>query len=137
MDINNISARARQKGATVSEKEKAHLIANNKFALIAFLIQQNAGYFNDILKNQLGYNYLPFAPDHKAIGKIIEELMEKGEMDTVNQILSGFTFKPGTVISQEIKEAFQSAVQSGAMRVKKDKPNRKLDELKAQGLTTF
>jgi hypothetical protein len=107
MDVNEIAARASQKSAKVSEREKAHLIANNKLAFIAFLIQQNPGYFNDVLKNQLGYNHLPFEPDHKAIGKIIGNMLEKGELKEVNKILAGFKFKPGTVISAEVKEALQ------------------------------
>lgn len=108
MDTNEIALRAKQKGAVLSEQEKAHLITNNKHALIAFLIQQNPGYFNDVLKNQLGYNYLPFKPDHKAIGKIMETLLEKNETETVNKILAEYKFLPGTVLSQEIKDALRT-----------------------------
>jgi hypothetical protein len=103
MDILEIEARAKNPKGKLTDAERAFLIANNIHAFWAFLIGNNPGNINDTLMHQMGYDYLTFEPNKKAMGNIIEKMIEKNETDNLNKILSAFKFNPNVTISETLK----------------------------------
>jgi hypothetical protein len=77
-------------GNPVSEKEYAYLLRHNKAAFFAFMIRNNPGSVNNVLRHELGYTELPFAPDLKKMARIIGMMIEKGEANELHTLLSNF-----------------------------------------------
>lgn len=74
----------------VSNDEYLFLIANDNSAFWAFLISNNAGNINNTLRHQLGYIELGFEPSPKALARIIETLLIKGEKAELEKVMQNF-----------------------------------------------
>lgn len=102
MDILDTEQRLKS-GKQITMAERAHLIANNKFAFWAFLVENNPGNINNTLKNKMGYSYLGFKPDHKTISGIISNLLQKNDTENLNTLLGSYQFNPNVAIPEELK----------------------------------
>lgn len=91
------------KGAVLTNDEKAFLIATHLPAHMAFLIESNPGKMNDLLRHELGFETLPYTPDHAAMARILTMLIEKNDTAKLNYILNNFTFKPDHVIDADFQ----------------------------------
>lgn len=92
MDINEIAQKVKR-GHDVTPEEFAALVTNDKEALFSFMIQNNPGSMNNVLRNQLGYTHeLGYRPDPMAMGRVIQMIMEKGDENEINKILNNFMF---------------------------------------------
>lgn len=90
MDLQDITKRV-QKGLKVTPKEYAYLLANNRSAFFAFMIANNIGSMNDILRHRLGYSFeLGFTPDLKAITRICDTILADNKTAEIRTILNNF-----------------------------------------------
>lgn len=73
-------ADAAAKGEAVTPEEFAYLLHNNKAAMLTFLIKNNPGGVNHILRNKLGYTFeLPYQPNEQKIGRLCQVLLDRGK----------------------------------------------------------
>lgn len=89
MDVNEIEARIKA-GQVVSDAERAFLIRYNPHAWAAFMIDNNPGGLNYILRNQLGYDYLKYDPDKNALLRTMEVILNRKNASEIQYILNNF-----------------------------------------------
>jgi len=88
--LNDIANRVKN-GERVSPQEYAYLLHNNKDALFAFMIANNPGSMNDILRHQLGYTHeLGFRPDVQRIKRICEIILKENKLGEIKTIIDSF-----------------------------------------------
>lgn len=102
-DLKDIEARVKA-GQSVTPKEWAYLLHNNKKAFFAFLIDNNPGSMNDVLRHQMGYSELKFSPDKMAMARIINNLIEKNDQHELHQVLTNFKLNPANTNSRYLAE---------------------------------
>jgi hypothetical protein len=111
-DTAEIAAR-RKAGKKITPEEYAHLIANSPEAFFAFLIANNPGSMNDILRNRLGYDFeLQFKPDPAKITRICEMILERDNKQEIATILNNFKLQTAALSPQllaAIQKAFNKA----------------------------
>lgn len=92
MDTTQIADKVKQ-GLPVTHDEFVELITNDNEALFTFMIQNNPGSMNNVLRNQLGYTHeLGVRPDAMAMGRVIQMILEKGDTKELAAILTNFRF---------------------------------------------
>lgn len=92
MDTNEIAEKVKS-GQDISPEEFTALVTSNKEALFSFMIQNNPGSMNNVLRNQLGYTHeLDYRPDPMAMGRVVQMILEKGDQDEIHKILNNFMF---------------------------------------------
>lgn len=96
-----------QKGEPVTELEYAYLLRNDASAFFGFLVQNNPGQLNDILRHKLNYTELGFAPDQKAIARILDFIIDSKNGEEFNFIVENVKIDTSK-ISPELLEAIQS-----------------------------
>jgi hypothetical protein len=89
--LNTIISQMRQ-GNPVHPEDAALAISNDVNGLFAFMVDNNPAAINNVLKNEMGIESLPFAPDVKAISAQLDMLVKKGDSDSLNKVIRGFKF---------------------------------------------
>jgi hypothetical protein len=90
MDLNEIAGRVRA-GERVSPQEFAYLISNDIEAFMAFLIANNPGSINSILRYKLGYTFeLGFTPNIQKIQRIVQIIIDQKKADELQVIMQNF-----------------------------------------------
>lgn len=83
-------SQAMAEGKAVSPDEFAYLLHNSKAAMITFLIKNNVGGVNHILRHKLGYTFeLGFKPDEAKIGRICDLLIARKDDAALLAIVEG------------------------------------------------
>lgn len=93
-------------GIPVTEEEYAYLLRNDPSAFFGFLVSNNPGQLNDLLRHKLNYTELSFAPDQKAIARLLDIIIDsknQSEFDFITENVKIDTSK----ISPELLEAIQ------------------------------
>ena len=94
-------------GGRVTADERAYLITRDPAALFAFMIDNNPGPVNLVLR-QLGYDHLGFAPDPKALAAQVEILINRKDSEALAAITKDWTPNEGKE-SPEFWKALQAA----------------------------
>lgn len=90
MDLNDIATRVKT-NKPVTPAEFAYLIANDREAFMAFLIANNPGSMNNILRHQLGYTFeLGFTPDPAKIQRIVQMILDNNNTKEIQTIAQNF-----------------------------------------------
>lgn len=101
-----------KQGMQVSDNERAYLIANNPYALAAFMIENNPGSVNLTLR-QMGYDHLGFVPNPKALSAQLELLIENHDTQALAAITKAFQLR-----SNGLTTSFVQALQNQFNTVK-------------------
>ncbi len=110
MDLKDVARRVKA-GKKVSPDEFAHLIRNDRHAFMAFLISNNPGSMNNILRHKLGYTHeLGFAPDVAKIQRIVQIILDRNIESEIKTIVENFKVNERGV-SPELKESLALAFQ--------------------------
>ena len=97
-----------QQGKRVTPAEYAQLIANNKEAFFAFLIANNPGSMNDILRHRLGYTHeLDFMPDVTKLQRICQVILDRNNKAEIKTIIDNFKLNT-SALSPELANAIKS-----------------------------
>jgi hypothetical protein len=108
MDLKDIGARVKS-GKRVSPDEFAYLISNDREAFMAFLIANNPGSMNNILRHKLGYTHeLGFAPDAQKLSRLVQVILDRGNEAEIKTIIDNFKVNLNG-ISPELQRAIQVA----------------------------
>lgn len=92
MNLQEIAVRVKS-GQPVTHEEFSYLILNDKEAFLSFMIKNNPGSMNHVLRDVLGYSHeLGFAPDVKKIGRICDIILKRNNADELKTILENFQF---------------------------------------------
>ncbi len=88
-DLNTIAA-AVIKDEAVSPSEFAYLLHNNKAAMLTFLIKNNPGGVNHVLRHKLKYTFeLPYEPDVTKIGRVCDLLIKRNNDRELLEVING------------------------------------------------
>ncbi|MDF2449408.1 MAG: hypothetical protein K0R26_1912 [Bacteroidota bacterium] len=103
MNLKEIAARVQAK-QPVTPDEFAYLITNDRAAFFAFLIANNPGSMNHILRHKLGYSHeLGWSPDPKKIQRICQIILERNNLEEIQTILNSFALNPAGLSPKLIK----------------------------------
>ena len=90
--VKNIAARVKS-GNAVTHEEFSFLILNDKEAFLSFMIKNNPGSMNHVLRDILGYTHeLGFKPDEAKIGRICDIILQRNNAAEIKTILDNFQF---------------------------------------------
>lgn len=104
MDLRDIGRRVK-KGEKVSPAEFATLIANDREAFFAFLIANNPGSMNDILRHKLGYTHeLGFKPETAKLQRVMQIILDRNAKDEIKTIIDNFKVNLNGLSPQLVKE---------------------------------
>lgn len=103
MSLAEIESKIKQ-GLQVSDNDRAFLIANNPYALAAFMIENNPGSVNLSLR-QMGYDHLGFEPKPAALSAQLELLIDNKDEQALKTI-----FKQFTIRSNGLTESFLTSL---------------------------
>lgn len=87
----------------VSDKEKALFIKNNPLALAAFMIDNNPGSVNLILR-QMGYTHLGFEPNKKALAMQLGIFIDQNNVDDFKEVLRNFKINNASLTQEFLNE---------------------------------
>jgi len=99
-ELQDIKNRVAQKdpARAVTPAEFAKLLAADKETFLAFLIANNPGSMNDILRNRLGYNFeLPYMPDATKLGRVAQIILDRGNKEELKTIIDNFQIKKDAI----------------------------------------
>lgn len=106
-NLKDIAQRAKA-GKQLTYDEYAYLLANDREAFFAFLIANNPGSLNNILRHKLGYTHeLGFKPDVAALTRICQMIVDKNTTDEIEAIITDFQFNEKG-LSPKLIEALQN-----------------------------
>lgn len=89
-------------GQFVTDQEKAWLIANHLPSRFAFMIDNNPGIINAMLRAQ-GYDHLGFMADKTAIASQLNMMIANKDVDGIKKILDGFVLMPDGLTPQFVE----------------------------------
>ena len=95
MDIHEIQNKFASK-VPLTEDEAVHFIKSNPYALSAFMIENNPGGLNQILR-EMGYSNLKFAPDPLALSRQLHIIIDQKHTEDWNSLLSKFHVDPNKI----------------------------------------
>lgn len=82
-------ADAAAKGEAVTPEEFAFLLNNSKAAMLTFLIKNNPGGVNHVLRHKLGYTFeLPYQPNEQKLGRLCDVLIQRGKNDDIKAVIN-------------------------------------------------
>jgi hypothetical protein len=76
-------------GIALTEAEAAFFLRNYPYAMAAFMIENNPGGLNQILRG-LGYSNLGFTPDKLALARQLQIVIDQSHTDDWNKIINSF-----------------------------------------------
>jgi len=89
-------------GTQVSDNERAYFITHNPYALFGFMIDNNPGSVNLILR-KMGYNHLGFDPNKKALAAQVEILMQNKDLGALEAITKNFQLMDSNLTPNFVK----------------------------------
>lgn len=87
----------------VSEQEKALFIKNNPIAMAAFMIDNNPGSVNLILR-QMGYTHLGFEPKKQALAAQLGIFIDQNNVEDFKEVLKNFQLNTTGLTKEFINE---------------------------------
>lgn len=87
----------------LTASESVHLIKNNPYALAGFMVSNNPGSLNYILRS-LGYDHLGFEPDAKALVRQMDLLIKNNRAEDLSEIVKNFKIDSSKLSDREIVE---------------------------------
>lgn len=102
-DLQNIQTRLKT-GQPVSTQEYVYFLRNNPEAFWAFMVENNPGSIHHMLRDQLGYIELGFAPENKTLARFISTMLDKRETKELKYLLDNFEFDKSKVTPAFLEE---------------------------------
>jgi hypothetical protein len=90
-------------GIPVSAAENVAFLRNSVPAMIAFMIENNAGNVNQTLR-RLGYNHLGYMPNPVALVRQMQIFLDKNDVESVREVMKNFNVNRSLLTPEFLKE---------------------------------